>query len=64
MSQATLLAVNIGARLPAMQNKTPHFIFIVKEQTMKHTIYDILTAVAIGLLLTVGALAYFDILWS
>jgi hypothetical protein len=29
---------------------------------MKHTIYDILTAVAIGLLLTVGALAYFDIL--
>jgi hypothetical protein len=25
--------------------------------------YDILTAVAIGLLLTVGALAYFDILW-
>jgi hypothetical protein len=31
---------------------------------MKHTIYDILTAVAIGLLLAVGALAYFDILWS
>jgi len=27
-------------------------------------LYDILTAVAIGLLLTVGALAYFDILWS
>jgi hypothetical protein len=25
---------------------------------------DILTAVAVGLLLTVGALAYFDILWS
>ena len=25
---------------------------------------DILTAVVIGLLLTVGALAYFDILWS
>lgn len=29
---------------------------------MKHTVYDILTAVAIGLLLTVGALAYFDVL--
>lgn len=29
---------------------------------MKHTIYDILTAALIGLLLTVGALAYFDIL--
>jgi hypothetical protein len=29
---------------------------------MKHAIYDILTAVLIGLLLTVGALAYFDIL--
>jgi hypothetical protein len=27
-------------------------------------LYDILTAVIIGLLLTVGALAYFDILWS
>jgi hypothetical protein len=27
-------------------------------------LYDILTAVVIGLLLTVGALAYFDILWS
>ena len=26
--------------------------------------YDILAAVVIGLLLTVGALAYFDILWS
>ena len=25
---------------------------------------DILTAVAVGLLLAVGALAYFDILWS
>ena len=31
---------------------------------MKHAIYDILAAVFIGLLLTVGALAYFDILWS
>lgn len=31
---------------------------------MKHVIYDVLTAVAIGLALTVGALAYFDILWS
>lgn len=29
---------------------------------MKQTIYDILAAVVIGLLLTVGALAYFDIL--
>jgi hypothetical protein len=29
---------------------------------MKHTLYDILAAVIIGLLLTVGALAYFDIL--
>jgi hypothetical protein len=29
---------------------------------MKHTVYDILAAVLIGLLLTVGALAYFDIL--
>jgi hypothetical protein len=26
--------------------------------------YDIACAVCIGLLLTVGALAYFDILWS
>jgi hypothetical protein len=26
--------------------------------------YDILTAVAIGVLLALGALAYFDILWS
>jgi hypothetical protein len=25
--------------------------------------YDILTAVAVGLLLALGALAYFDILW-
>jgi hypothetical protein len=31
---------------------------------MKHTFYDILTAVAVGLLLALGALAYFDILWS
>ena len=30
---------------------------------MKQTIYDIAAAVLIGLLLTVGALAYFDILW-
>jgi hypothetical protein len=30
----------------------------------KHTLYDIACAVCIGLLLTVGALAYFDILWS
>ena len=29
---------------------------------MKETIYDILAAVVIGLLLTVGALAYFDVL--
>ena len=33
-----------------------------KEHTMKNTILDIITAVAIGLLLAVGALAYFDIL--
>lgn len=26
--------------------------------------YDLAAAVVIGLLLTVGALAYFDILWS
>jgi hypothetical protein len=31
---------------------------------MKNQLLDILTAVAIGLLLAVGALAYFDILWS
>jgi hypothetical protein len=31
---------------------------------MKHTFYDVLTAVAVGLLLALGALAYFDILWS
>jgi hypothetical protein len=31
---------------------------------MRDKILDILAAVAIGLLLTVGALAYFDILWS
>jgi len=31
---------------------------------MKQTIYDIAAAVVIGLLLTVGALAYFDVLWS
>jgi hypothetical protein len=31
---------------------------------MKQTIYDIAAAVVIGLLLTVGVLAYFDILWS
>ena len=29
---------------------------------MKNTLLDIFAAVAIGLLLTVGALAYFDIL--
>jgi hypothetical protein len=29
---------------------------------MKHTFYDVLTAVAVGLLLALGALAYFDIL--
>lgn len=28
----------------------------------KETLYDVLTAVAIGLLLAVGALAYFDVL--
>ena len=31
---------------------------------MKHTLYDVLTAVAVGLLLALGALAYFDILWK
>jgi hypothetical protein len=31
---------------------------------MKNTILDVLAAVAIGLMLAVGALAYFDILWS
>jgi hypothetical protein len=31
---------------------------------MKNQLLDILAAVAIGLLLAVGALAYFDILWS
>jgi hypothetical protein len=31
---------------------------------MKHQFLDIAAAVVIGLLLTVGALAYFDILWS
>jgi len=30
----------------------------------KETFYDIACAVVIGILLTVGALAYFDILWS
>ena len=29
-----------------------------------HKLLDIFAAVLIGLLLTVGALAYFDILWS
>ena len=33
-----------------------------KDQTMKNQILDILAALAIGLALTVGALAYFDIL--
>jgi hypothetical protein len=33
-----------------------------KRQPMKHTLYDIAAAVVIGLLLTVGALAYFDVL--
>jgi hypothetical protein len=28
----------------------------------KETLYDVLTAVAIGLLLTVGLLSYFDVL--
>jgi hypothetical protein len=28
----------------------------------KETLYDVLTAIAIGLLLTVGLLAYFDVL--
>lgn len=28
----------------------------------KETIYDVLTAVAVGLALTVGLLAYFDVL--
>lgn len=31
---------------------------------MKNTLLDVAAAVVIGLLLTVGALAYFDILWS
>jgi hypothetical protein len=31
---------------------------------MKNQLLDIATAIVIGLLLTVGALAYFDILWS
>lgn len=30
----------------------------------KETIYDVICAVAIGLLLAVGALAYFDVLVS
>lgn len=30
---------------------------------MKNQLLDIATAIVIGLLLTVGALAYFDILW-
>ena len=39
--------------------------FIIQGTEMdKETIYDILAAVAIGLLLAIGALAYFDILWS
>lgn len=28
----------------------------------KETLYDVLTAVAIGLLLTIGLLSYFDVL--
>lgn len=28
----------------------------------KETLYDVLTAVSIGLLLAIGALAYFDVL--
>ena len=28
----------------------------------KHSLYDVLTAVSIGLLLAIGALAYFDVL--
>mgnify|MGYP000570870279 CR=1 FL=1 len=28
----------------------------------KKTLYDVLTAIAIGLMLTVGLLAYFDVL--
>ena len=28
----------------------------------KETLYDVLTAISIGLLLAVGALAYFDVL--
>lgn len=28
----------------------------------KHSLYDVLCAVAIGLLLAIGALAYFDVL--
>jgi len=31
---------------------------------MKNQFLDIATAIVFGLLLTVGALAYFDILWS
>jgi hypothetical protein len=31
---------------------------------MKNQLLDILTAVAVGVLLALGALAYFDILWS
>ena len=30
----------------------------------KETLYDVLTAVAVGLLLTVGLLSYFDVLYQ
>ena len=37
--------------------------FTIKgAKQMKHTILDVLAAVAIGLSLAVGALAYFDVL--
>jgi hypothetical protein len=38
--------------------------FFNLETLNMEKLYDIAAAVAIGLLLTVGALAYFDILWS
>jgi hypothetical protein len=60
------LSTSTRSERPLTQAKLMHFAkpYLIESQNMKHTIYDILAAVAIGLLLTVGALAYFDILWS
>jgi hypothetical protein len=43
-------------------NRETLMLNLFKGKTMKNTILDVLSAIAIGLLLCIGLLAYFDVL--